>query len=74
MLFANVTIRLLGSDDFTQAAKDAAVRDLTTAAGSGALSIQAARVLPLARIAEAHELIESGHAAGRVLVSLSDAG
>jgi len=72
MLFANVTIRLLGSDDFTQAAKDAAARDLTRAAASGALSIQVAQVLPLARVAEAHELIESGHAAGRVLVSLAD--
>src|SRR5580698_3592726 len=32
MLFANVTIRLLGSDDFPQEAKDAAARDLTAAA------------------------------------------
>jgi NADPH:quinone reductase len=70
MLFANVTIRLLGSDDFTQAAKDAAARDLTTAAASSALSIPVAEVLPLARIAEAHDLIESGRPAGRVLISL----
>jgi NADPH:quinone reductase len=74
MLFANVTIRLLGSDDFTQAAKDAAARDLTAAVAKSVLSIPVAEVLPLARIAAAHELIESGQAAGRVLLSLPDAG
>jgi len=70
MLFANVTIRLLGSDDFPKQAKDAAARDLTMAAAESALSIPVAAVLPLERIAEAHELIESGRPAGRVLVSL----
>jgi NADPH2:quinone reductase len=70
MLFANVTIRLLGSDDFPREAKDAAVRHLTAAAGQGALSVAVAATFPLARIADAHELIESGKAAGRVLVSL----
>jgi len=70
MLFNNVTIRLLGSDDFPQAAKDAAARDLTGAAAQSALSIPVAEVFPLERIAAAHELIESGTARGRVLVSL----
>ena len=70
MLFANVTIRLLGSDDFPQDAKNAAGRDLTAAAAQSALSIPIAKVIPLAQIATAHELIETGTAAGRVLVSL----
>jgi NADPH2:quinone reductase len=70
MLFNNVVIRLLGSDDFPQAAKDAAARDLTEAAAQSALSIPVAQVFPLERIAAAHELIESGRAAGRVLVAL----
>jgi NADPH2:quinone reductase len=70
MLFNNVTIRLLGSDDFPQPAKDAAARDLTDAAAQSALSITVADIIPLERIAAAHELIESGQAAGRVLVSL----
>jgi NADPH:quinone reductase len=70
MLFANMTIRLLGSDDFPQDARDAAARDLTTAARESALSIPVGDVIPLARIAEAHELIESGRPDGRVLVSL----
>jgi len=70
MLFANLTIRLLGSDDFPTDAKNAAARDLTAAAAQSALSITIAEVIPLARIAAAHELIESGRAPGRVLVSL----
>ena len=69
LLFANVTIRLLGSDDFPPAAKDAAARDLTSAAAQGALSVAIARTFPLADIAAAHELVESG-AAGRVLISI----
>jgi NADPH:quinone reductase len=74
LLFANVTIRLLGSDDFPQAAKEAAARDLTAAAAESALSIPVAEILPLARIADAHVMVESGRAAGRVLVSLPTAG
>ena len=70
MLFNNVTIRLLGSDDFPAAAKSAAARDLTSAAGQSAVSATVAEVFPLHRIAAAHELIESGRAVGRVLVSL----
>jgi NADPH:quinone reductase len=70
MLFANVTIRLLGSDDFPAEAKDAAARDLTEAAARSALSAAVAEVIPLAQIAAAHELIESGRARGRVLVCI----
>jgi NADPH:quinone reductase len=70
MLFSNVTIRLLGSDDFPAAAKGAAARDLTSAAAQSAVSAAVAEVFPLERIAAAHELIESGRAAGRVLVAL----
>jgi NADPH2:quinone reductase len=70
MLFANVTIRMLGSDDFPQDAKNAAARDLTDAAAQRALSVAVAEVFPLGQVAAAHELIESGRATGRVLVSL----
>jgi NADPH2:quinone reductase len=70
MLFANVTIRLLGSDDFPQDAKNAAARDLSAAAAQSALSVAVAEVFPLAQIAAAHELIESGRPPGRVLLSL----
>jgi NADPH:quinone reductase len=70
LLFNNVTIRLLGSDDFPAEAKDAAARDLTLAAAQSALSVSVADVVPLERIAAAHELVESGHARGRLLVSI----
>jgi NADPH2:quinone reductase len=60
MLFANLTIRLLGSDDFPPAAKRQAAVDLTTAAREGALSIPSGDPLPLDRIAEAHDRVDAG--------------
>jgi NADPH2:quinone reductase len=60
MLFANLTIRLLGSDDFPPAAKRQAAVDLTTAAREGALSIPSDDPLPLDRIAEAHDRVDAG--------------
>jgi NADPH2:quinone reductase len=60
MLFANLTIRLLGSDDFPAAAKRQAAVDLTTAAREGALSIPSGDPLPLDRIAEAHDRVDAG--------------
>jgi NADPH2:quinone reductase len=60
MLFANLTIRLLGSDDFLQAAKRQAAADLTTAAREGALRVATGEPLPLTHIAEAHERVDAG--------------
>jgi NADPH2:quinone reductase len=60
MLFANLTIRLYGSDDFPPAAKRQAVADLTTAATEGALSIATGDPLPLDHIAEAHDRVDAG--------------
>jgi hypothetical protein len=61
MLFANVTMRLLGSDDFPLRAKGARPHP---AAAQSALSITIAEIVPLAQIAAqlpaAQELIESG--------------
>jgi NADPH:quinone reductase-like Zn-dependent oxidoreductase len=61
---------LLGSDDFPQAARDTAASDLSQAAAHSALSVTVARVPPLAQIAAAHELMETGTDARRVLLSL----
>jgi NADPH2:quinone reductase len=69
MLFANLTIRLLGSDDFPREAKRQAADDLTTAAREGALSIPFSEPLPLHRIAEAHERVDAG-TRKRVLLSI----
>jgi NADPH:quinone reductase len=60
MLFDNVTIRLLGSDDFPATAKQQAADDLTTAARDGALLIAVGSPLPLAAAAEAHERVDAG--------------
>ena len=69
MLFANLTIQLLGSDDFTAGAKHQAAADLTTAAREGALSIPIGDPLPLEQIAKAHDLVDAG-ARRRVLVKI----
>jgi NADPH2:quinone reductase len=69
LLFDNVTIRLLGSDDFPAAAKQQAATDLTTAASEGALSPAIGAPLPLDRAAEAHDRVEAG-ARERVLLAV----
>jgi len=69
MLFDNVTVRLLGSDDFPKRAKQQAAADLTTAASDGALSIAIGPALPLEDVAEAHDRVDAG-ARDRVLLSI----
>ena len=71
MLFANLTIRLFGSDDFPAAARQQAAADLTAAAQEGALSIAIGAPLPLAQVAEAHDRVDAG-ARDRVLVRIPD--
>lgn len=70
MLFDNVTIRLLGSDDFPVPAKQQAAADLTVAASDGALAIAIAPALPLDRVAEAHDRVDAG-ARDRVLLAIT---
>ena len=72
MLFANATLRLLGSDDFSAEAKQRAGIDLTEAARAGALRIAIAPPYPLAEIAAAHDRVDSGLRDGRVLVAIPD--
>ena len=71
MLFDNVTIRLLGSDDFPAQAERQAATDLTTAAAEGALTIPVATPLPLDQVAAAHERVDAG-TRGRVLLTIPD--
>lgn len=68
MLFDNVTLRLLGSDDFPAEAKRQAAVDLVSAARAGTLSVPVAPPLPLAGIADAHERVDAG-SRQRVLVT-----
>jgi NADPH2:quinone reductase len=69
MLFDNITIRLLGSDDFPAASKQHAAVDLTAAARDGALSIPIGTPLPLERAAEAHDRVDAG-GRDRVLLAI----
>jgi NADPH2:quinone reductase len=69
MLFNNITLRLLGSDDFPPAAKQLAAAELTSAAAEGAFAIPIAELLPLDQIAAAHERVDAG-GPGRVLLTI----
>lgn len=73
LLFANVTLRLIGSDDFPDEARQRAVHDLTSAVAGGAVSVPIAQILPLERIAEAHDLVARAHHRGRVLLAIGAA-
>jgi NADPH:quinone reductase len=70
MLFANVTLRLLGSDDFSTEAKEQAATDLIEAARAGALKINVAPAYPLSEIAAAHDHVDNGPRNGRVVLSI----
>ncbi|WP_375423057.1 NADPH:quinone reductase [uncultured Friedmanniella sp.] len=70
MLFDNLTIRLLGSDDFPAAATTTAAADLTAAAREGRLSVRIAEPLPLAAAAAAHDQVDTDNRR-RVLLSLA---
>ncbi|MGI8868295.1 MAG: hypothetical protein ACR2F6_05445 [Mycobacteriales bacterium] len=69
MLFGNLTIHLLGSDDFPQGANRQGAADLTAVASEGALSLRIADLLALDRIAEAHDRVDAGPHA-RVLLAI----
>jgi NADPH2:quinone reductase len=71
MLFDNITIRLLGSDDFPAAAKQHAVADLTAAAREGALTLAVADPLPLEAAARAHDQVDADNRR-RVLLAIPD--
>nr|WP_232531103.1 NADPH:quinone reductase [Microlunatus antarcticus] len=72
MLFDNVTIRLLGSDDFPPEAKQQAARDLTAAAAAGDLEIHVAPPLPLEAAAQAHDQVDTDNRR-RVLLDVTSA-
>lgn len=70
LLFANVTLQLLGSDDFHHEAKAEAARDLTAAAAEGWLDVPIGATFPLAEIAAAHQAVEGARTAGRVILTI----
>ena len=69
MLFANLTIRLFGSDDFPLDARHQAATDLTEAARTGDLTIPFAESIPLEEAAAAHDAVDRG-SRRRVLLAI----
>ena len=70
LLFKNVTIRLVGSDDLPEEVNRKAAADITACLGAGMLRPRIAQRLPLDRIADAHEAVEDNRAGGRVILDI----
>ena len=70
MVFNNVRLFFLGSDNFPPEAKSAAAADLNAALRTGWPGFPIAERLPLSEIAQAHELTEHPRRAGRVILTL----
>jgi NADPH2:quinone reductase len=70
MVFKNIRLFFLGSDDFPKDAKIAAARDLNAALEAGWSGFEIADRIPLAEIARAHELMEHPTRRGRVVVAV----
>lgn len=69
MLFDNLTIRLLGSDDFPAEAKRTAAADLTTAARDGRLLVRIAEPFAFEQAAAAHDQVDADNRR-RVLLAI----
>jgi NADPH2:quinone reductase len=70
LVFKNVRLYFLGSDDFPPEAKRAAAQDLNSALEAGWPGFEIAERLPLSDIARAHELVEHPTRPGRLIVTL----
>lgn len=68
MMYKDLTLRLVIVYDMPEEAKDEAIDDITDCLERGHLLHRVAHRLPLARTAEAHELIEQGGFRGCVVV------
>ena len=68
MVFKNIRLFFLGSDDFTKEAKMSAATDLNGALEAGWTGFEIAERIPLAEIARAHELAEHPVRRGRIVV------
>jgi NADPH2:quinone reductase len=70
LVFKNVRMYFLGSDDFPPAAKTEAAMAMNDLLASGWPGLTVDSVYPLARTAQAHQRVESDQARGRVLVQV----
>lgn len=69
LVFKNVSVHFLGSDDFPAEAKRAAAADLNAALEGEWPGFEIGARLPLEAIAQAHDRVEEGRSPGRVIVS-----
>jgi NADPH:quinone reductase len=70
MVFKNIRVFFLGSDDFPKEAKMQAAKDLNAALEAGWSGFEIGERIPLAEIARAHELVQHPARPGRVVVTL----
>lgn len=70
MVFKNIGVFFLGSDDFPKEVKTQAARDLNSVLEAGWSGFEIGERIPLADIARAHELAECPVRPGRVVVVL----
>jgi NADPH:quinone reductase len=70
MVFKNIRVFFLGSDDFPKEAKVQAARDLNAALEADWPGFEIAERIPLTEIARAHELVDHPVRRGRVVVVL----
>jgi NADPH2:quinone reductase len=74
LVFKNVHLFFLGSDDFPAAARTAAASALNEALAGAWPGLQVGVQLPLEAIARAHEAVETRTVSGRVVVSIAPEG
>ncbi|MEZ4702275.1 MAG: NADPH:quinone reductase [Rhodothermales bacterium] len=70
LVFKNISVFFLGSDDFPAEAKAAAARGLNEALEAGWPGFEIGSVFTLEAVAAAHEAVEKGREPGRILVKL----
>lgn len=70
MVFKNIRVFFLGSDDFPKEAKMQAARDLNAALAAGWPGFEIGERIPLRDIARAHELVQHPVRGGRIVVTL----
>jgi NADPH:quinone reductase len=70
LVFKNIRLFFLGSDDFPKEAKMAAAKDLNAALEAGWPGFEIAERIPLAEIVHAHELTEHPTRRGRIVVTV----
>ncbi len=71
MMYMDLTVRMVIVYAMPEAAKDAAIADITKALREGALQHRIAETLPLEDIVKSHDLIESGSVRGCVILTIN---